>query len=153
MLCFLHRNMVPSNLIEATFQQVRENTWEKTHWAHLHLTNTPLSLCSTRQTWSPSSKSQPEPSSQTSSTSSRTRATPKVGQCTWSWLRPQRSCTRRVPAPASRWTSSASSSSPRPWVSGAGRWQEVAPESVEEEVWTRLTSDLFFLFYIWVTAA
>jgi len=120
---FLRRNMVPSNLIEATFQQV--NATARINNLYKLKNKLLVTLCvvspphppSTEQTWFPSLKSQPEPYSPTLSTSSPTRTTPKVGRCTWSWLRLRISRTRQVRAAASRWMSSASSSSPPPWVS------------------------------------
>ena len=121
--------MVPSNLIEATFQQVRpvKLLWLFTFTIlqmSLPLTSR-LCFFSTKRTWFPSSKSRPEPSCPTSSTWSQMTATLKVGRCTWSWPRLRRSCTRRVPAAASRWTSSASSSSPPPWVSRTTRYWSI----------------------------
>lgn len=47
------------------------------------------------------------------------RMTLKARQCTWNWPPLQRSCTRRVPAAANKWTSWASLSSQPPWVSMA----------------------------------
>lgn len=140
-----YRNMVPSNLIEATFQQV-SNTRPMRMYRYDTFTIVPnksdvplvvinkslqlmgivvyiaLLICnvlidsSTKQIWFLSWKSPGSQCSPTLCTPYLTKVTSGVGQCYWSSLHPLRSTTRPALATANRWMCWGSSSSLPLWV-------------------------------------
>lgn len=124
-----NRNMIPSNLIEATFQQVGFLLpWQRWVFGHCSCIRGPTAASlwfrfSTAQTWFPSCRIEPTWKSLRPTTSTSCPTTTTLNWATQSsWRSPQlqTSSTKSSPVPARAWTSWGSSSSLPPWV--GGRW-------------------------------